>query len=178
MSLLSKHKKIALSNFDLMNIVNGNANVILYPNLHKYKTIDQILKPHNACFLLFETQPSFGHWCAIIKYGNTVEFFDSYSGYPDDVLDFIPKEFRVKSKQKYPYLTKLLYECPYKIEFNDHKYQKLSHDISTCGRHAACRIMCKHMNLEEYDDFMNAMCEYFNMTPDDIVTYLTIKHVN
>lgn len=175
MSLLDKKKSIALSNFDLLNIVNGGANIEVYPNLWEVSSIDELLYPHNACFLLFETEPDFGHWCAIIKYGNTVEFFDPYSGYPDDVLKHITPEFRMHSNQKYPYLTRLLYECPYKIEFNDHKYQKLSNDISTCGRHCACRVMCKYMNLEQYDDFMNAMCNYFNMSPDDIVTLLTIN---
>lgn len=175
MSLLDRQKKVPLSNFDLLDIVNGKANVVSYPDLHKYTKIDDILKPYNACFLLFETEPEFGHWCAIIKYGKTVEFFDPYSGYPDDVLKNIPNNFRNRSNQKYPYLTKLLYDCPYKIEFNDHKYQKLSKDISTCGRHCACRIMCKHMNLKQYDNFMNTMCRYFNTNPDDIVTYLTIN---
>lgn len=171
---LNNYIKTALSNFQLLELVRDNANVVLYPDIWKYKSIDQLLYPHNACFLLFETNPYYGHWCAIIKYGKTIEFFDPYSGYPDDVLDFIPNDFKNKSNQQFPYLTKLLYECPYKIEFNDHKYQKHKKSINTCGRHCAVRILHKNLNLKQYDKFIKSNCKKMNMDPDSLVTYLTL----
>lgn len=171
--MIDHYKKIALSNYDVLDLVDGKANIILYPDLHKYKNIDQILYPHNACFLLFETKPRFGHWCAIIKYGNTIEFFDPYSGYPDDVLKHIPDDYKKKSNQNIPYLTKLLYECPYNIEFNDHKYQKIDRDINTCGRHCAFRIFNKHLNLKKYDKLIKSLCKKMKADPDSVVTFLT-----
>lgn len=177
MSILDNYKKVALSNKQILQLVKNKANVILYPDLWKYKNIDQLLYPYNACFLLFETKKNYGHWCALIKYGNTVEFFDPYSGYPDDVLQFIPKNYKNKSNQNYPYLTALLYNSPYNIEFNDHKYQKHDNNINTCGRHTATRILFKHYDLKQYDKFIKLMCKRLNKTPDDVVTYITL-HVN
>lgn len=174
-NILDVYKSTALSNFDLIDLVGGKANVEVYPEVHKYKTIDDLLGPNNACFLLFETEPRFGHWCALVKYGNTVEFFDPYSGYPDNVLDFIPKDFKKKSKQNYPYLTKLLYECPYEIEFNDHKYQKKSDKINTCGRHCACRILFKNLDLKEYDKMIKKLSKELKTDPDGVVTTITAE---
>lgn len=173
-NILKRYKKIALSNKQILNLVNNKANVILYPELYKFKTIDELIYPYDACFLLFETKPKFGHWCVIIKYNNTIEFFDSYSGYPDDVLSYIPEDFREISHQNYPYLTQLLYECPYKIEFNDHKYQKYNTDINTCGRHCAMRILFKNLDLKKYDKLIKLLCKKMNSDPDSVVTYLTL----
>lgn len=174
MSILDKYKKVALSNFDLLELVEGNAKVVLYPDMWKYSNIDELLYPYNACFLLFETSPKFGHWCALIKYGDTVEFFDSYSSYPDDTLQFIPDDFRKTSNQNYPYLTALLYECPYKLEFNDKKYQSKNKNINTCGRHCACRILFKHLNLEEYDYLIKCVSKMIDGNADDAVTAITV----
>lgn len=173
-NLLKRYKKVALSDKNVLDLVNGKANIILYPDLYKYNTIDDILKPYNACFLLFETRPRYGHWCAIIKYGKTIEFFDSYSGYPDDILDYIPLDFKEISNQNYPYLTKLLLDSPYNIEFNDHKYQKYNTDISTCGRHSAMRILYKNLNLKQYDKLIKKLCKQMKSDPDTLVTYLTL----
>mgnify|MGYP000846162687 FL=1 len=173
-NILKKYKKVALSNKQILDLVNDKANIVLYPSLYKFSTIDQLLYPYNACFLLFETKPKFGHWCAIIKYGNTIEFFDSYSGYPDDVLNYIPDDFKKISNQNYPYLTKLLLDSPYNIEFNDHKYQKYNTNISTCGRHSALRILYKNLNLKQYDKLIKKLCKITNTDPDTLVTYLTL----
>lgn len=176
MSIIKKYKSVALSNKDLLKLVNDKAKVVLYPSLWKFNNIDELLGPHGACFLLFESKPSFGHWCTIIKYkdGKTIEFFDSYSGYPDNVLKFIPEDFKKKSNQDYPYLTKLLYECPYEIEFNDKKFQKHGKNIATCGRHAAIRVLFKHLNIEEYDKFIKSICKKLKCNADDAVTILTM----
>ncbi len=174
-NLLDKYKSIALSNFDLIDLVQGGANVEVYPEIHKYESIDELLGPHEACFLLFETKPKFGHWCALVKYGDTVEFFDPYSGYPDNVLEFIPDDFKKQSKQNYPYLTKLLYECPYEIEFNDHKYQKKGKDINTCGRHCACRILHKDLDLKEYDKLIKKLSKELKTDADGVVTVITAE---
>lgn len=172
--ILDKYKKVALSNFDLMKLVDGNARVVLYPEIYKMKNIDQLMHPFNACFLLFEAEPRLGHWCALLKYGNTVEFFDPYSGYPDDVLKYIPTDYKEKTNQDYPYLTKLLYESPYHIEFNDNKFQRHGKNINTCGRHCLLRILCKDLNIDEYDRVIKKLCNDTKMGADDLVTAITV----
>jgi hypothetical protein len=143
----------------------------VYPNLKKYKSIDQLLGPHKACVLLYETKQDYGHYVCVMKQGNNkYEFFDPYGDKPDGELKFIPENFREVSGQEYPHLCYLLYKSGGSVEYNDHKLQKKSQDVSTCGRHVACRINFRDTPLEEYVKRLKGVR---GMTPDEVVTVLT-----
>ena len=64
--IIKIYENIALSDSQVLKLINGRANLMLYPDLHKYESIDEILKPYGACILLFEAKPKYGHWCCII----------------------------------------------------------------------------------------------------------------
>lgn len=159
---------IALSDKQILRLVNGNANIVLYPNLYKYKSIDQLLSPYNACFILFESRPYFGHWCALIKIDNkTIEFFNPYGGYPDDGLKYIPEDFRKISNQDYPYLSYLMINSPYDLSYNEYVFQKHGKNIRTCGRWSAMRIILKDLTLKEFTKI------FLNKNGDEMITRLT-----
>jgi hypothetical protein len=147
---LKEYEDIALSDKQVLELVNGRANIVLYPNLLNYKSIDELLYPYGACFLLFEAQPRYGHWCCITKHGNTIEFFNPYGGYPDDSLKFISDEYRKISNQDYPYLSMLLLNSPYELTYNEFKFQRKHNDTKTCGRWCAVRILTKHIDLYNF----------------------------
>jgi hypothetical protein len=173
--ILSKYEDIALSNFDILQKINNKANIVLYPNLHKYKTIDEILGPYEACILLFEAKPKYGHWVCIFKRNNkTIEFFNPYGGYPDDSLLFINDEFRKKSNQEYPILSLLLLNSPYDLTYNEFKFQKKNQNIKTCGRHCIVRLLFRNLDLYKYHDMLEYLKKELNMSYDEIVTLLTL----
>jgi hypothetical protein len=165
-----------LSNFDIMNITDNMANLELYCNLHSYDSLDDLLGPYGACFLLFETKPNFGHWVLIHKLPNNhVEFFNSYGGfsgdggYPDDCLDFIPKKYRKKSNQDYPYLSKLLLDSGYDLDFNEYKLQSKNNNIATCGRWCIVRYFLSYIPLKKFakmfkkgDPIVTVLTEWIN----------------
>lgn len=160
-----------LSDKEVLRLVNGKANLILYPQLHKYKSIDEILGPYDATFILFESEPRFGHWCCLFKEGNDVEFFNPYGGYPDDSLKYIDKNFRKISNQLIPYLSYLMLDSPYELFYNEHKFQKMEEGVNTCGRWCAVRLLCRDISL---DDF----AKYFRGKDGDyIVTEITSKKI-
>src|SRR5665648_14336 len=106
------------SDRDIMKAVDGKANLVLYPDIAKYKTIDALLGKHKACIILYITSDDphnvFGHWVTIFKSGpKTLTFFDSYAYIFDSQLAFskIPMP---------PYLTDLLERCNYDIIYNTH----------------------------------------------------------
>lgn len=165
---INKNKKISLSNFDLMKLVDGKAKVVTYDNLYKYKNLDHLLYPYDAVFLLYLFKPKYGHWVALTKRNNVVEYCDSYGKPPDEVLEHIPKLFAKKSHQDYPYLSKLLWESPYNIEYNDYNFQKHGNDIRTCGRFAALRVIFKHLTLNKFAKL------FFSPYSDEIATYFTM----
>ena len=173
---ISKYEDIALSDKQLFNILKGRNKLVLYPDLINYHNIDEVLGPNGMCTLLFEAKKNYGHWCCLWKLdNNTVSFFNSYGGYPDDSLNHIPDHFAKKSNQDYSYLSLLLYNSPYELTYNDIAYQKKGHDIKTCGRHCAVRLICRNMTDEEYDNYIKYFTKKFNINPDELVTLLTMN---
>lgn len=174
---LKRLKDIALSNYDIMKLLNGKVKIVLYPDLHKYSSVDQLLEPYGCCILLYESKKNYGHWTALIKRDNAIEFFNSYGGdndgLPDASLRLINPEFRIISNQLFPYLKQLMYNSPYELNYNEFRFQKKGHDIRTCGRHCVVRVLCKNMNIYQYKEFLNELCRYFTTDYDGMVTLLT-----
>lgn len=174
---LKRLEDIALSNYDIMRLLNNKVNIVLYPDLHKYKSIDQLLSPYGCCILLYEAKKDYGHWTAILKNNNAIEFFNSYggdsAGIPDYSLILINPQFRIISNQIFPYLTKLMYASPYQLNYNEFQFQEHAEDIRTCGRHCVVRCLCKNMNIYQYKELLDKLCNRFNTDYDGVVTILT-----
>lgn len=169
---IKKNRKIPLSNTDIINLVDGDTNLIKYGQLSEVDNIDQILSPHGACVILYETSPNVGHWvCVFKKNKNNIEFFDPYAYmFDEEQLKFNKnKAFKKESNQDFPHLTYLLYNSPYKIHYNEFPLQKKRSDTSTCGRFVAMRLMLRHIPLKKFKKIMNST----DLTPDDFVTLLT-----
>jgi hypothetical protein len=181
---LLKAERIALSDEDMLNAVGGKAKVILYPDLMNYQNIDDVLSPYGAAFLLYETRLNYGHWTLLFKRknyrsaGSTIFFFNSYGGdegLPDDPLKYISKKFRLKSNQCYPYLSQLLIDCPYDLDYNNYKYQNKKTGTNTCGRWCIVRLLCKKLSSDEFYEYIKINAKKFKLTFDEYVTLLTIE---
>lgn len=174
-NIIKHYRDIALSDSEVLKLIDNKANLVLYPDLINYKDIDEVLGPYGACILLFEAKPNFGHWCCLFKQNNNlIEFFNSYGGYPDDSLQYIPMHFRKESNQYYPYLSWLLINSPYELSYNEHKFQGHNSDIKTCGRWAALRIYFRNLNLKQFTKLINTLCKELRLSKDDLATILTM----
>lgn len=177
--VLKKYVDYPLSNFDIMKLVKRKANIILYPDLHKYKSIDDVLGPYGVAFILFESKPQYGHWTLLFKLNDgTLEFYNPYGtreqGFPDDSLNFIPNDFAKKSNQDYPYLSKLLLKSPYQLSYNEIPFQKHAKNIKTCGRWSVFRLLNKHLSLYEFNDLIKQLMKRTRLSADEVVTLMTI----
>ena len=171
---------ISLSDKQLMHLIDNQANLILYPDLHKYNNIDKILGPYSACVILYESKPNYGHWCCIFKVNNNdIEFFNSYGdsndneGFPDGMMKFIPEEFQKISHQDHTYLSNLLINSPYNLSYNQYKFQGNGKNIKTCGRHVATRLNMRNLSLDNYYRFIKKFKADLDLNPDQAVTLLT-----
>lgn len=175
MDIINELKGKSLSSRELLKLVNYKANLITYPELKKYKSIDEALGKYNCLIILYLTKKNYGHWCCIYKLkSDLLHFFDSYGIIPDDELNFIDENMRIELNQRLPHLTMLIYKSKYALDYNDYKLQKRKNGIATCGRHVATRIYFKNMNIEEYVK----MIIDSKLEPDTFVTLFTYKLSN
>jgi hypothetical protein len=165
----------SLSNFDITKMI-PTLKIVSYPELLKYRTIDEALDEKGRLMILYLTTDAYtGHWICLLKRGKKIEFFDPYGNLkPDDQSDWVDENKLEEFDQDTHYLTKLLKECPYKVVYNKFPLQSESRNITTCGRHCATRLYFKHLSLPEYTQ----MVLDSGLAPDDFVTNFTYKLIN
>ncbi len=178
--VLDKLKDIALSDKDVMKLLDVRANLVLYPNLHKYRDIDELLGPYGACVILYESKKNYGHWVCCFKLNEReIEFFNSYGdmthddGFPDAFLSHIPANFRKESNQNHTYLGDMLYNSKYDLSYNQYRFQKLGNRIKTCGRHTVCRLWLRNYSLDKYREILKRWANDLDCDYDDVVAIWT-----
>jgi hypothetical protein len=149
-----------------------NAKIMTYSQLNDFDNIEDVLpKDKDYAFLLIEDSPNKGHWVAISKYGDTVEFFDSYGGRPDSQLKWNSKSKNEKLGQGRKTLTEFFNDYKGRVVYNPVKYQGEGGDVNTCGRHCTFRIsnMKNGQNLDDYYKYMKRIKEHSGKDYDEIV---------
>ena len=166
----------SLSDDDLRRL-NPQANLLLYEDVKKYQTIEQLLYPYNCAIILYEWErtndTSIGHYIAVLALPDgTIEHFDSYGIKPDNELKQIKDKSQAYKKmtgQDQQYLLKLYINSPRPISYNQYKLQSLSDGISTCGRFSVLRTIFKNLTLDQFKDIFMGK----KQSPDEIAVLLT-----
>ena len=161
--LIDKLEEKPLSNKDLMKSLNNQTKILKYDQLSRYNNISDVLYPYNNFILLYQNEKlNSGHWVCVLKNRDCIEFFDPYGLFIDEQMNFL--------NYKQPlYLSKLLLDSGYKIIYNNKRFQEFGSDVNTCGRHVLIRLICRHLNLKQYQDLYKNQ----KLNPDDIVTMMT-----
>ena len=154
-----------LTGTDVQRICFDRYPVIIYSDLPKYKSIDQVMGKNGGCILLFQNTRLTGHWCCLWKQShNTVAFFDPYAFAPDSQLD-------LATYVRVPYLTHLLDRSGYRVDANTYELQKFTAKVNTCGRWCGIRLRFRHLSHRE---FYNLFTKNKHYTPDFWVSALTL----
>lgn len=171
---------VALTDKDVLRYTGGRCRICTYPELKSFTSIQQLLGAHNACVILFMTEPNYGHWCTVFLRGDLIEFFNPYGnckatggGFPDDGLDLIDHRYRESSGQAVPVLSLLMLKSPYKLSYNEHQFQALAPGVKTCGRHCVVRLNNRNLPLFEYARRIYEEAKQLPGTPDELVVKLT-----
>lgn len=172
---IKEAENTALTNYEIDKFLGGETKILTYKALSRFNDINKLLEPYKNFIMLYMSKPNYGHWVCVIKHPDRIEFFDPYGGNnePDQELNLINDNIKKITNQDYPYLTKLLYESDYPIEYNNYKFQEHHRDIKTCGRHCIVRVMFKDLLLDEYHRFLLALHKKTKLSYDEIVTSLT-----
>lgn len=162
-----------------------DAKILTTLDLNKYESLTQIFGKKYVDYFVYLNldSPNSGHWCGVLKYGDIIEFFDSYGGSPEKVYKYTPEKIREKLGTNNNRLCYFFDNAPEDIIYNDVKYQKDNnqyYDVNTCGRHVCFRILQllgKGRTLPEYTELMmNAKKHFKGWDWDKIVSHL-IKDV-
>ena len=175
-STINKIVKKLLSDTELKHILGRDLKLIMYPDLAKYSSIEQLLpNPNDYCVILIvESETKYnivGHWTALLKYDGMYEWFDPYGNPPDwDLVHWMDAKTRATLRESKPYLTYLLKGKSY--TFNRTKYEILRKGVNTCGSHSAYRIyqFKKYgLNHAEYQQHMINLSKQYGIGYDRIV---------
>ena len=173
---LDKLIKHPLSDTELKHILGKDLKIVMYPDLAKYNSIEQLLpNPIDYCIILIvESETKFnisGHWCALLKYDGIYEWFDPYGSAPDvDLMTWMDANTRARLRESKPYLTYLLKGKTH--IYNKVKYEKLKKGVNTCGSHSSYRIyqFKKYgLTLPEYQQHMLNLSKQYGVGFDKIV---------
>jgi hypothetical protein len=169
-------KQYALSNDDIQTILHPDTKIHTYKDLYNVRHFDELLDPLGRCILLYLTDSeNSGHWVALIKRKNMIEFFDPYGFAPDtqginlNSLD----EVNEAVGQNNPRLLELIADAGYDLNYNTTRHQKMSDGVATCGRHSASRLIFHKLSTDEYKDLMNKLKSPEYKDADEIVVKLT-----
>ena len=163
-------KAYSLSDSDIKRLLGGSIRITTYPDLKKVARIDDLFDKHGRAILFIPQQnEQQGHWTAMIKRRNEVEFFDPYGEPPEAQKDTIDEAQLEAMRMREPLLAEILTENPYRIIYNKVALQKLQDDTNTCGRHCAVRLLYHKYSLPKY----RSIIERSGMSPDEFVVKLT-----
>lgn len=141
---------------------SGSSKILKYSELDDFRTIEELLPLETDYkIILIEQAQNEGHWCCILRYKKTIEWFDSYGLKPDGELSFISKMKNKLLGQDVKHLTNLLNNANsrgWNCIYNKQKLQQLKVGVNTCGRWVLLRITMLtqfFFTLEEFLDFID-----------------------
>ena len=150
-----------------------------YSELKGMKGLNELIPSKvGVCILLIENEPNSGHWVALLKYDNNVEFFNSYGDPPAHEVRLLSDATNESLNQCPRDILNILdheYSEGKRVMYNAQRRQKVSGDIGTCGKHCILRaFMLEHygLGLGEYLTFIDFMASRLGVDADALVTLL------
>jgi hypothetical protein len=165
-----KVRKYALSDGDIRKLLGDDIAIHNYPDLERMRSADDLFDEQGRAILLYpNSSPTSGHWVALIRRPDRIEFFDPYGEAPDHQNDGLPRAYLKTLEADRPHLTRLLRASGLPVFFNKHAFQVESPNVATCGRHAVARLLYAPFSLDKYKRVVDSS----GLAPDDFVSGLT-----
>jgi hypothetical protein len=155
------------------------SDIIKYSDLKNYNDITDLLPTDkSARIILIEDKYNSGHWVAILRYGKTIEYFNSYGAKWDTDWKFVNKMMRMILGENTNEMTRLMDKAKkdgWDTVWNEKHFQALDSKIQTCGRWCVFRIEMMKMgyNLKEFQSFVKKQSKEQKISTD----YLVAKYV-
>ena len=142
-----------ISNFDLYEYFGKDLQIVINTDIFQY-SLDQLVNNKNKSTVILIEGLGVNHWTLFSKVDGKYEYFDSYGhSFKNDAT--LKKFF-----------------AGVKILENKIKFQEMSPEVATCGKHCAMRLLCillYGMNLKLYQKFMKSLKKEFGGSFDSQV---------
>lgn len=156
-----------------------SAKIFMFRELKGYPSIQAILrKPRDYFILLYEHTPMNGHWVAVMRYENTIEYFCPYGSSPyspNSPLEWNTPEENAVVDARENTLEMLLNKAKgegWNVVYNKMDFQEKRNNVNTCGAFCVWRVLClmeDNMYLSEFQDAMRKIHNNTGMNYDEIV---------
>ena len=164
---------------DIRKYLGEDAKIIEYEDLLRYNTIFDLLPQDKSyVILLIETKDNYGHYVSLCRAGSgatdgILYYFDSYAKGVDEQQKFIDPWFRRESNQDKKHLTRMIKDCPYKLENLVRPLQSKYKWDCSCGRWQILWILqfLKGMTLKDFLNWLDFIVEQ-----QDLEKYKELKY--
>lgn len=151
-----------LSGTEVLTIVNDpKIQCLRFGDIEKFGLGPLI--SNGKLLINYLTEPMMGHWCCLVKIGNTIFYFNPSGRFIDEALDFIPEKNNKLLNQDFPHLLKLLHDSEYKVRYVDKQMQESG--TNSCGRW--CALFLKFMPILKSEEKFMELFE--NFSNDDVI---------
>jgi hypothetical protein len=137
-----------LSGKDIKKFMNDECLILPYEDLKYYYNINDVFNTSNYVFLLYPISQNYGHWVLLMKYGNNIEFFDSYGIFTD-----MEYKYGVKKTPKYLSLLLINSNSKYKLYYNEKRYQEWN--TNYCGYFCIVRALNSNKTLKQFQKILD-----------------------
>lgn len=176
---------MSTSDFDIMKILGPSCRILTYDdlaNISQEEFNSDMLKGKIWVLLyLYDSDPSSGHWISIFKLKGKpiIEVFDSYGRISNIEITPDMELSWPGFKKSYHYLSDFLINCPWKIDFNNFKYQSTDRDIATCGKHVILRAQYPSLTSDQYYKMITSFLGFKKglNNYDDLASYFFNKFI-
>lgn len=176
LNILKERERDSISDGDIKNYFGDiDENIIKYSELDNYKDIFELL-PYNKSYkiILIETEYNFGHWCCLMRYNKTIEWFNSYGTKPKTDLGTISKLKNIIFGQDVNDFNHLIKKLPegWNVIYNKKRLQKLNRNVNTCGRWCILRLITLNslnFDLEDFIKFIELNMKKTGLSSDLLV---------
>lgn len=155
-----------MSMAQVQKFVGKDVPVIEYAKFAKLKTLP------SACIYLFLTSENYGHFCAVLRKGDTVELFDSYGIKPEAEHHFVQLGLLEHLHERDDFILDLCKKNKWNVVHNHTQLQSWNPKVATCGRHASERVHKQDLTIDQYVEWIQSVCKTAKVSPDVLVSYL------
>jgi hypothetical protein len=148
----------ALNDVQMKEYLDNKCNLVLYSDIHKYNDLESLLGQYNRCIILYIWKKinghNSGHWISICKTkDNKIRFTDSYGAIPDKPLEKLTRFERERLNQDYKYLSDLLINSKYELEYMDKVLQNKTSKV--CGYYSILSCIMADRPLKEFENLFS-----------------------